>query len=49
MLKSFRHNPTLEAMLSFAGWQGGFSESDKHAMAESLNTILNCSRSALRR
>lgn len=39
MLKSFRHNPTLEAMLSFAGWQGGFSESDKRAMAESLNTI----------
>lgn len=39
MLKSFKHNPTLEAMLSFAGWQGGFSESDKRAMAESLNTI----------
>ena len=39
MLKSFQHNPTLEAMLSFAGWQGGFSESDKRAMAESLNTI----------
>ena len=39
MLKSFSQNPTLEAMLSFAGWQGGFSESDKRAMAESLNTI----------
>ena len=39
MLKSFKHNPTLESMLSFAGWQGGFSESDKHAMKESLNTI----------
>lgn len=39
MLKSFQHNPTLEAMLSFAGWQGGFSESDKRAMAESLSTI----------
>ena len=39
MLKSFKHNPTLEAMLSFAGWKGGFSESDKRAMAESLNTI----------
>ena len=39
MLKSFKHNPTLESMLSFAGWQGGFSESDKRAMAESLNTI----------
>ena len=39
MLKSFKHNQTLEAMLSFAGWQGGFSESDKCAMAESLNTI----------
>ena len=39
MLKSFQHNSTLEAMLSFAGWKGGFSESDKRAMAESLNTI----------
>ena len=39
MLKSFKHNPTLEAMLSFAGWKGGFSESDKRAMIESLNTI----------
>ena len=39
MLKSFKHNPTLEAMLSFAGWKGGFSESDKRAMAESWNTI----------
>ena len=39
MLKSFQHNQTLEAMLSFAGWKGGFSESDKRAMAESLNTI----------
>ena len=38
-MHQFRHNPTLEAMLSFAGWQGGFSESDKRAMAESLNTI----------
>lgn len=39
MLKSFKHSPTLEAMLSFARWKGGFSESDKRAMAESLNTI----------
>ena len=39
MLKSFQHNPTLEAMLSFAGWQGGFIEPDNRAMAESLNTI----------
>lgn len=39
MLKSFQHNPTLEAILSFAGWKGGFSESDKRAMAESLDTI----------
>ena len=39
MLKSFKHNQTLEAMLSCAGWKGGFSESDKRAMAESLNTI----------
>ena len=39
MLKSIKHNPTLEAMLSLAGWKGGFSESDKRAMAESLNTI----------
>lgn len=39
MLKSFKYSPTLEAMLSFAGWKGGFSESDKRVMAESLNTI----------
>lgn len=39
MLNSFRHNPALEAMLSFSGWKGGFSESDKRAMAESLDTI----------
>ena len=39
MLKSFKHSHTLEAMLLFAGWKGGFSESDKRAMAESLNTI----------
>lgn len=39
MFKSFRHYQALEAMLSFAGWKGGFSESDKRAMAESLNTI----------
>lgn len=25
MLKSFKHNPTLEAMLSFAGWKGGLA------------------------
>lgn len=38
-MHQFRHNPALESMLSFAGWQGGFSESDKRAMAESLDTI----------
>lgn len=38
-MHQFRHNPALESMLTFAGWQGGFSESDKHAMKESLNTI----------
>lgn len=39
MFESFRHYPSLEAMLSFSGWKGGFSESDKQAMAESLDTI----------
>lgn len=35
----FRHNQALEAMLTFAGWQGGFSESDRRAMAEGCNVI----------
>lgn len=32
-LVNFGHNPLLEAMLTFATWQGGFSSSDKRAMA----------------
>lgn len=39
MFESFRHYQALETMLTFAGWKGGFSESDKRAMAESLDTI----------
>lgn len=35
----FRHEPALEAVLTFAGWQGGFSEADRDAMAEGLQTI----------
>ena len=35
----FRHNEALEAMLTFAGWQGGFTESDKTAMAEGCNVL----------
>ena len=38
-MHDFRHSAPLEAMLSFAGWKGGFSESDKRAMAGSLDTI----------
>lgn len=39
MFESFKHYQALETMLTFAGWSGGFSESDKRAMAESLDTI----------
>ena len=39
MFEKFGHYQALEAMLTFAGWSGGFSESDKRAMAESLDTI----------
>lgn len=39
MFQSFRLNPTLEAMLTFTGWRGGFSQADKDALAESLDTI----------
>ena len=36
---SFRVSPALEAMLTFAGWRGGFTEADRDAMAEGLSTI----------
>ena len=36
---SFRHNQILEAMLTFATWQGGFSSADKDAMKDALQTI----------
>ena len=39
MFESFRSNQTLEAMLTFTGWRGGFSQADKDALAESLDTI----------
>lgn len=39
MLKSFQHNPTLEAMLTFATWQQRFNEYDKEALKDSLDTI----------
>lgn len=38
-LVNFGHNPLLEAMLTFSTWKGGFSAADKHAMADSLQTI----------
>ncbi len=37
--ETFRLNPMLEAMLTFAGWSGGFSEADKEAMSRGLATI----------
>lgn len=37
--ETFRLNPMLEAMLTFAGWSGGFSEADKEAMERGLMTI----------
>ena len=39
MFESFKSNQTLEAMLTFTGWRGGFSKSDKDALASSLDTI----------
>lgn len=39
MFDSFKLNPTLEAMLTFTGWRGGFSQADKDALASSLDTI----------
>lgn len=39
MFETFRTNPTLEMMLTFAGWRGGFSQADKDALARSLETI----------
>lgn len=39
MFTSFRHNPALESMLTFAGWQGGFTKADRVALEEALDTI----------
>lgn len=39
MFKNFKANPTLEAMLTFTGWRGDFSQEDKDALARSLDTI----------
>ena len=39
MFQNFKSNQTLEAMLTFTGWRGGFSQSDKDALARSLDTI----------
>lgn len=39
MFETFKTNPTLEAMLTFTGWRGGFSQADKDALARSLETI----------
>lgn len=36
---NFQHNPLLETMLTFAGWESGFTASDKAAMADALQTI----------
>lgn len=39
MFQNFNLNPTLEAMLTFTEWRGGFSQADKDALASSLDTI----------
>lgn len=36
---AFKHSPVMEAMLTFAGWQHGFTAIDKHAMEDGLQTI----------
>ena len=38
-LINFGHNPLLEAMLAFSTWKGGFTNADKQAMADALQTI----------
>lgn len=38
-LVNFGHSPLLEAMLTLSTWNGGFSASDKQAMADALQTI----------
>lgn len=35
----FRMNPSLEMMLTFKGWSGGFTASDRDAMERGLNAI----------
>lgn len=35
----FRHVPALEAMLTFAGWQQGFTEADRDALVDGLRTL----------
>lgn len=35
----FRHVPALEAMLTFAGWQSGFTEHDRDALVDGLQTL----------
>ena len=39
MFERFQHNSPLEAMLTFATWQSEFTEHDKQALVESLDTI----------
>lgn len=39
MFENFRHCPTLEAMLTFSGWCGGFTSSDRDAMVQGLDAI----------
>lgn len=38
-LVNFNHSPLLESMLTFSSWKGGFTSSDKQAMADALQTI----------
>lgn len=38
-LTSFGHAQALEAMMTFATWQGSFNESDREAMKEALGVI----------
>lgn len=39
MFENFKSKQTLEMMLTFTGWRGGFSQADKDALARSLDTI----------
>lgn len=39
--ETYMHSPTLETMLTFQGWRGGFTATDRDAMADGLAVVRN--------